>query len=60
MDESWVAILTHWQIVVAELMQRGIDLYDPLVLARPWPGIRTLIFTLLESDTMLRRALTRR
>jgi len=38
-------------------MQRGIDLYDPAVRARPWPGVRTLIFSLLETDTRLRAAL---
>lgn len=60
LDDSILAIVTHWRIVVAELMERGVDLYDPAVLARPWPGVRTLIFSLLDSDTRLRRALTRR
>ncbi|WP_193596070.1 hypothetical protein [Microbacterium sp. YJN-G] len=59
-DTSWLAIVLHWRIVVAELMERGVDLYDPAVRVRPWPGVRTLIFSLLESPTRLREALTRR
>lgn len=59
-DTSWLAITQHWRIVVAELMERGVDLYDPAVRARPWPGVRTLIFSLLDSPTRLREALTRR
>lgn len=59
-DGSVLALLTHWRIVVAELAERGVDLYDPAVLARPWPGVRTLIFALIDSPTRLRKALTRR
>lgn len=59
-DGSIIALLTHWRIVVAELAERGTDLYDPAVLARPWPGVRTLLFSLLDSPTRLREALTRR
>lgn len=56
-DGSWLAIVQHWRIVVAELMERGVDLYDPAVRARPWMGVRTLIFSLLDTDTRLRAAL---
>lgn len=56
-DGSWLAIVLHWRLVVADLMERGVDLYDPVVRARPWPGVRTLIFSLLESNTRLRAAL---
>lgn len=59
-DTSWLAIVQNWRIVVAELIERGVDLYDPAVRARPWPGVRTLIFSLLDSPTRLREALTRR
>jgi len=59
-DGSWLALVTHWRLVVAELAERGIDLYDPLILARPWPGIRAVIFSLLDSNTRLRAVLTRR
>jgi hypothetical protein len=59
-DGSLLAIVTHWRLVVAELAERGIDLYDPAVLARPWPGVRTVIFSLLDSNTRLRAALTKR
>ncbi|MDJ1113239.1 hypothetical protein [Microbacterium dauci] len=38
----------------------GVDLWDPAILARPWPGIRTMIFSLLDSPTRLRAVLTRR
>lgn len=59
-DGSLLAIVSHWRLVVAELIPLGIDLYDPAVLARPWPGVRTVIFSLLDSNTRLRLALTRR
>ena len=36
----------------------GIDLYDPVVLARPWVGVRTLILGLLSGPSRLARALT--
>ncbi|WP_102193212.1 hypothetical protein [Microbacterium aurantiacum] len=58
-DTSWLAIVNHWRIVVAELMERGVDLYAADVRARPWPGVRTLIFSLIDSDTRLRAALRR-
>ncbi|WP_141651297.1 hypothetical protein [Microbacterium sp. 3J1] len=56
-DGSWLALVLHWRIVVAELMERGVDLYDPAVRARPWPGVRTLIFSLLDTSPRLRAAL---
>jgi hypothetical protein len=61
-DSSLLAIVSHWRLVVADLIDAGIDLYDPAVRARPWPGIRTKLFSLLEpeSTSRLRRALTRR
>ncbi|NHI16867.1 hypothetical protein [Microbacterium excoecariae] len=60
-DTSWLAILGAWRLVVADLaLHFHVDLYDPAVLARPWPGIRTMIFSLFDQDTRLRRALTRR
>lgn len=59
-DGSLLAIVTHWRLVVAELAERGIDMYDPAVLARPWPGVRAVIFSLIDSDTRLRAVLTRR
>jgi len=59
-DGSFLAIVTHWRLVVAELAERGIDLYDPAVLARPWPGVRAVLFSLLDSNTRLRAVLTRR
>lgn len=61
-DGSILAIVQHWRIVVAELAERfHVDLYDPAVRARPWPGVRTMIFTLLDTPgSRLREALTRR
>jgi hypothetical protein len=59
LDTSWLAIVSHWRIVVAELMERGVDLYDPALRARPWMGVRALIFSLIDSDTRLRAALRR-
>lgn len=54
--------MTHWRLVVADFLSiYHLDLYDPAVLARPWPGIRTALFALFENpDSLLRRALTRR
>lgn len=60
-EGSWLALVEHWALVVADLsLHCGVDLHDPAVLARPWPGIRTMIFSLLDSPTRLRAALTRR
>ncbi|HWU30192.1 MAG TPA: hypothetical protein VN041_14005 [Microbacterium sp.] len=60
-DTSWLAIVQHWRIVVAELAREfHIDIYDPDVRRRPWPGVRTMIFALLDSPSRLRQALTRR
>lgn len=60
-DVPWLHLVQHWSLVIADLSRHhGIDLYDPAVLARPWPGIRTLIFSLLDEPTRLREALTRR
>lgn len=59
-DGSLLAIVTHWRVVVADLAQHfGVDLYDPSVLDRPWPGVRTMIFALLDMpESRLRRELT--
>lgn len=60
-DGSWLALVEQWPLVLADLsLHHHIDLYEPAVLARPWPGIRTMIFSLLDHDTRLRAALTRR
>lgn len=60
-DGSWMALVRHWPLVVADLSAvHGIDLYDPAVRARPWPGVRTLIFDLLDRPTRLREVLTMR
>lgn len=60
-DGSCLALVNNWSLVVADLSKHhGIDLYDPQVLARPWLGIRTLIFSLIDEPTRLREALTRR
>jgi len=60
-DGSWLAIVQQWRLVIADLqLHVGIDLYDPAVLARPMPGLRTAILSLLDHDTRLRRSLTRR
>lgn len=60
-DASWMAIVLHWRIVVADLAREfHVDIYDDAVRQRPWPGVRTMIFSLLDSPTRLREALTRR
>ncbi|WP_282946950.1 hypothetical protein [Cellulomonas endometrii] len=59
-DGSLLAIVTNWRVVVADLAQHfGVDLYDPAVLDRPWPGVRTMLFALLDMpESRLRRVLT--
>lgn len=48
----WWDIVQHWGAVCADLSQlHHIDLHDPTVLARPWPGVRDLIFDLLSVPT---------
>jgi len=61
-DRSMLALVMHWRLVIADLADFfGIDLYDPAVRSRPWMGVRTMIFALLEQpDSRLRKALTRR
>ena len=60
-DGSILALVTNWKLVVADLAKEfGLDLYDPAVLARPWTGVRTMIFSLLDMPTRLRAVLTRR
>jgi hypothetical protein len=56
---GWFHILENWDAVVWDLATRcGIDVYDPAVRARPWPGIRTLIFGLVDDpSSRLHRAL---
>lgn len=58
-DLTMLSLIREWRIVVADLARHySLDLYDPAVLARPWPGVRTMIFALLEEPTRLRAALT--
>lgn len=60
-DYTILGLVSHWRVVVAELILHGIDMYDPVVRARPWPGVRTAIFALIDSPgSMLRAVLTRR
>lgn len=57
LDVTWMWLVEHWQLVIADLsLHHHVDLYDEAVRARPWPGVRTMIFSLLDSDTRLRRA----
>lgn len=59
-DGSWLALVTHWRLVVAELLTRGINLHHPDVLDGPWLSVRAAIFDLLDSPTRLREVLKRR
>jgi len=45
---------------VAELLERGIDLHSDEALGMSWLSARSAIFSLLNSDSRLRAALTRR
>lgn len=54
----WADIVPHWDLVARDLADRfGIDLWDPVVLARPWPGVRTLVLGLLSEPSRLANAL---
>lgn len=60
LDLSWCALVENWRLVLAGLAERfHIDLHDPAVRARPWLGVRGMIFTLIEDDPRLRAALRR-
>ncbi|MFD6699684.1 MULTISPECIES: hypothetical protein [unclassified Microbacterium] len=60
-DSTWLAIIREWRIVTAELAERyRIDLHDTAVRARPWPGVRTMIFALLDDPSSRLRAVLRR
>ena len=59
-DETWYGIASHWQIVAAELLAQGVDLRSRTVLEGSWLSLRAAIFLLLNSDSRLRAALTRR
>lgn len=60
-DYSIFGLVSNWRSVIADLMKQGIDLYDPAVRERPWPGVRTLIFDLIDTPgSRIREALTRR
>lgn len=59
-DGSWLALVSRWRLVVAELMGRGVNLHDPAVLDGPWLAVRSAIFDLLDSPTRLREILKRR
>ena len=60
-DYTILGLVSHWRVVVAEMLLRGgVDLYDPVVRARPWPGVRTAIFALIDTPgSMLRAVLTK-
>lgn len=54
---AWFDFVSNWDLVVIDVATLyGLDLYDPAVLARPWPGVRTLILGLLEQPRSILRA----
>ena len=59
-DRSLLAVVSHWGLAVADLAQfYGLDMFDPAVLARPWPGVRTMLLSLLDMPgSRLNAALT--
>jgi hypothetical protein len=51
---GWTHLVGVWGYVVADLAALyRVDLWDPAVLARPWPGVRTLILGLLDRPDSL-------
>lgn len=54
----WTDIVAYWDLVHRDLAERyHLDLHDPAVLARPWPGVRNLILGLLTEPSRLAHAL---
>ena len=54
-------MISNWRIVVADLqLHFHLDLYDHAVLARPWPGVRSMILGLLDMNSRTRHVLTRK
>lgn len=54
----WADIVPHWGLVQRDLAEKyQLDLHDPAVLARPWPGVRGLILGLLTEPSRLATAL---
>lgn len=53
----WTDIVQHWASVVADLAERGVDLYAADVQARSWLGVRTMILSLVSSPSRLAAAL---
>lgn len=56
-----IDLVTRWDLVVRDLVAiYHVDLHDPAVLHRSWPGVRSLIFGLLsEPKSRLAAALRR-
>lgn len=52
--------MTHWRCVPPDLAQFfHVNIYDPAVLDLPWPGLRSMIFALLDMpESRLRSVLT--
>lgn len=51
---GWWHLAQHWDAVHTDLAEiYGVDLHDPAVLARPWPGVRLLIVSLLTRPCRL-------
>lgn len=55
----WVLdLVRHWELVHLDLAERyGVDLHDPHVLARPWPGVRMMMWSLVREPSRLSQAL---
>lgn len=59
MEVTLTWLVEHWRLVLADLsLHHGVDLYADR--DRPWPGVRLMIFSLLDWDTRLRSALVKR
>ncbi|MCZ7376551.1 hypothetical protein O3438_16750 [Micromonospora sp. WMMC250] len=55
---GWDDLLTRWDLIEADLQDRGVDIGDrALMAARPWRWLRVRIVGLLRADTRIGRAL---
>jgi len=45
---GWRTILDNWDMVVADLLETGVDLWDPALADRPWLWLRTAVFALFD------------
>lgn len=56
-DDSVLALVTHWRLVQLDLIDRGVNLYDVSVRSGSWLAVRDVIFSLFDESSRLRSVL---